>query len=173
MAVDQALPLPEFSVSHDDAVRDDARAQVLISEMLYDRDIVAFVNSDWFAVADDFDAEQFTGYLSGPAGAPWDIVCPTLDTYAELWVADSVDLLVGTTREQLAAELRAASRIDWIKISGDRALVHKVFDGTANGVELKRVSYYFLRRDDDRWRITGFAALQGAGADDYATGAQR
>lgn len=165
---DPPLPIPAFSVAAAEAVADDAAARTFLTEMLWDRDIPAWVNADWSAVADDFDAEAFVGYVSGPEGGPWSIICPTLADYERLWVAEGLEAAATASRESLAADLRTATWVDSIEIKGDRALMRKRFDGTVAGTPLARTSYYLLRRDPDRWRITGFCALLGAGDKDYA-----
>jgi hypothetical protein len=60
------------------------------------------------------------------------------------------------TPDEIARAVRGACAVAEIRISGDRALVRKQFDGEAFGERLLWQTYYFLRRDPDRWRITGF-----------------
>jgi hypothetical protein len=143
-----------------DPLRDDEAARAFITDMLYTKDIAAYVAEDWAAVDRDFAKDAFVGWLKR-GDEPMQIVFPRLEDYRDDWLSGAKDLLVGTTPEQLSAELHAASRIADVAIAGPWALVRKEFDGYA-GADQRRLlwtTYYHCRRDDDRWRITGFTAL--------------
>jgi hypothetical protein len=52
----------------------DARDVEEIAEILYERDIEAFIRGDWSTGAEDFAPEPFVGYQSGEYhDAPWEI----------------------------------------------------------------------------------------------------
>ncbi len=52
----------------------DARDVEEIAEILYERDIEAFIRGDWSTVAEDFAPEPFVGYQGGEYhDAPWEI----------------------------------------------------------------------------------------------------
>lgn len=131
-----------------------------ITEILIDRDIRAFTASDWDAVADDFDADRFTGY-SGADGTVR-LAFATLDAYRRSWLAQAAELTASGDVGRLAAQLGAAQRIERIEVSGRQALAVKVFDGAVDMPgeprTLRWTTYYFLRFDADRqrWLVTGF-----------------
>lgn len=143
-----------------DPLHDDDAARAFITDMLYDKDIAAYVAEDWSAVDGDFAREAFTGLLKR-GSAPLHIVFPRLEDYRDDWLSGAKELLAGTTPEQLSAELHAASRIADIQFAGRYAIVRKEFDGYAGAARQRLfwTTYYHCRRDDDRWRITGFTAF--------------
>jgi hypothetical protein len=138
-----------------------------ITDMLYTKDIAAYVAADWDAVADDFDPEAFAGYVSRASDAPLRLEFSELGQYRDSWVSGAVELLEGTTPEKLQAELLASSTIADIQFAGKWALVRKEFDGYAGAeqVRLKWVTYYHCRHDPDRWRIVGFTAFFPGGGE--------
>ncbi len=132
-----------------------------ITDITLTRDTSAFVHRDWERVEPDFDAEVFVGYRGGqPLGGPWEIGFPTLEHYRDVWLEDAEAQTRGVPPEVLEQQLLAASRLARIEIRGARALVRKEFNGTvgpaSTPIELRWRTYYFLRRDSDRWRVTGF-----------------
>jgi hypothetical protein len=132
-----------------------------IADITLTRDTSAFVHRDWKRVEPDFDAEAFVGYRGGqPLGGPWEIGFPTLESYRDLWLQNAEAQTRGVAPEVLEQQLLLASRLARIEIRGGWALVRKDFDGTVGPasarIELRWRTYYFLRRDSDRWRITGF-----------------
>ncbi|TPW30270.1 hypothetical protein [Pararhizobium mangrovi] len=134
-----------------------------IWEMLVSRDIEAFVTSDWSLVQDDFAADRFFGvhghFLSNPDS--WRLSFPTLDAYRDEWLRQSKETADIVFAEPLREALFRVTNMRDIDINGDRALVHKKFDGTlerANG-ETERLNWqtlYFCSLIDERWKITGF-----------------
>jgi enamine deaminase RidA (YjgF/YER057c/UK114 family) len=136
-----------------------------ITDMLYGKDIAAYVSEDWGAVDDDFDREQFVGYVTR-GDTPMQIAFGVLEEYRDDWLGSATDLLRGTTPEQLSADLHASSRIADISFNGKWALVRKEFDGYAgvDRMRLEWVTHYHCRKDDDRWRIVGFHAIFPASA---------
>ena len=140
-----------------------------ITEMLYDRDIDAFVAEDWSRVIDDFDAEAFVGYQGSHRGnGPWHVIFGRLEEYEANWLGDARAMIAGgADPARLTLELRASSRIAEIEVNGRFALVRKVFDGIVHVGEKRVVmdwtTNYLVRKDADRWRITGFMYLPPAG----------
>lgn len=131
-----------------------------ILDVTWRRDSAAFARGDWAAVEDDFDTDAFVGHQGGePLGAPWRIGFPTLASYRDLWLEQSVLLRAGQADAELEAQILESSRIAGIEVVGQWALVRKEFDGWAgsadNRTRLLWRTYYFLRREG-RWRITGF-----------------
>lgn len=128
-----------------------------IRDIVLERDTDAFATGSWEAVEQDFDGDVFVGYEGGSSPSEtWGISFPDLAAYREAWLGQSEEMRAIAPSEQIAAEIRGACRIAEVKVNGDRALVRKQFDGVAVGRRLLWETYYFLRRDPDRWRITGF-----------------
>lgn len=136
-------------------------------EMLVLRDIAAFTNADWPAIAGDFIKTNFTGfhshYQSDPAGIT--LAFPTLDAYRQEWQRQSQDFVsaraAGAFAGDPCAAIFRATRLERIEIDGLAALVHKTFDGrierTDGGHErLNWQTLYVCRRDQGRWKIAGF-----------------
>jgi reactive intermediate/imine deaminase len=142
------------------ATHDEAEARAAITDMLYTKDIAAYVAGDWSAVDDDFAHDTFTGLVKR-GSAPLQIVFSTVEEYRDDWLAGAKELLSGTTPEALSAELHSSSRIADIQLHGRYAIVRKEFDGYAGAsrTRLEWTTYYHCRRDDDRWRVTGFTAF--------------
>jgi len=134
-----------------------------IADIVLLRDTEAFCRADWDAVADDFDAERFLGLDGRGGAAAWTIGYADLDSYRELWLAEAKRLLDGVPPETLSKQLTDASRIVEIQVRGHWALVRKEFDGWAGADdERERLlwrTYYQLRHDGLRWRITGFVGF--------------
>ncbi|OYR14861.1 hypothetical protein CEV31_3060 [Brucella thiophenivorans] len=134
-----------------------------IWEMLVSRDIEAFVSQTWELVADDFDAVRFLGIHAKGAVDPdkWDAAFPTLSDYRDEWLRQAAQSAATDYVESLTEALFRATRLNVIDISGDVAVARKKFDGTIEKVDgnhdvLNWQTLYFCRRDDERWRITGF-----------------
>jgi hypothetical protein len=128
-----------------------------ISEMLYQRDLAAFAVADWSLVEADFDSAAFVGHRLDRESGHWQIAYPDLGSYRDEWLRQAEAM---RSDEPATATLAALSRIADVSIDGQHALVRKEFDGTVEGpdgpVELAWTTYYFLRRRDEQWRITGF-----------------
>ncbi len=131
-----------------------------IVDMLWLRDSTACARAEWSAVQDDFDADAFVGYLGGPGAAHWRIGYPDLASYRDAWVEGGRSLAEGYDAATLAQELLRASDIAEIEVNGRWALVRKDFAGEvgADRAPMRGRTYYFCRRDADRWRIVGFVA---------------
>ena len=133
-------------------------------EMLMTRDFVSFLAADWSAMEPDFWAAGFCGIDARRSSDParWSIAYPTVESYRDEWLRqagqferyrfDGIDKL---------DFLYASSRLDRIEIVGNRALAHKMFDGSATTVDGQEVvlrfqSIFHLARIDDVWKIAGF-----------------
>ena len=133
-----------------------------IWEMLVARDIEAFLSCDWSMVEPDFAADRFLG-IDGKASAnpdDWHVSFPTLDAYRASWLAGA-RAFAPRAKDTARAGIFAATRLDEIEISGDRALAHKKFDGRVEmndgGVDiLDWQSVYTLARIGGAWKLTGF-----------------
>ena len=134
-----------------------------IWEMLVARDIEAFLACDWSMVEPDFAADRFLGIDGKASGNPddWRVSFPTLYAYRDSWIAGARNFapraIKGTAREGIFA----ATRLEEIEISGDRALAHKKFDGKVAMADgsfdiLNWQSVYTLSRLTAGWKLTGF-----------------
>ncbi|MBA4489226.1 hypothetical protein [Paracoccus sp. S1E-3] len=138
-----------------------------IWEMLVPRDIDAFVNADWDAVAQDFVAANFAG-ISGnfqPDPQGFTLAFPTLETYRREWLRQAQEFGAARDAGAFAGDPRngifAATRLEEIEIDGDAAMVRKKFDGhlaKADGgsERMNWQTLYVCRREDGRWKIAGF-----------------
>lgn len=134
-----------------------------IWEMLVERDIAAFVGQDWSMVAGDFDEQRFLGIHAHNAANPddWNAAFPSLATYRDEWLRQAAETAATAYAEPLADGIFRATRLTEIDITGDVALARKKFDGTIRRVDgsndvLNWQTLYFCRKQDGRWRITGF-----------------
>ncbi len=132
-------------------------------EMLVRRDIDAFLAQDWAMVEGDFAADRFLG-LHGHFGANpdgWRLAFPTLDAYRDEWLRQAAETAATEYGEPLRPALFRAMQMRDIDIAGDRAVLHKKFDGTLARADggtdrLRWQTLYFCSRIDGRWKITGF-----------------
>jgi enamine deaminase RidA (YjgF/YER057c/UK114 family) len=131
--------------------------------MLVDRDITAYVHSDWTMVEDDFvSPADFVSVDARKASNPdsWRIG-RDLAAYRDSWLAGSAALGAAIPADELEAGLREATTLRDIEIHDGNAIAHKKFDGTIRRrdggvVHLDWQTLYLCRRDPDRWRIRGF-----------------
>lgn len=132
-------------------------------EMLVRRDIDAFLAQDWSMVEGDFAADRFYGmhahFLSNPDS--WRLDFPNVEVYRDEWLRQGAE----TARTEFAEPLRAAlfrvTNLRDIDINGDRAVLHKKFDGTVAKADgsvdvLNWQTLYFCQRIDGDWKIAGF-----------------
>ena len=132
-------------------------------EMLVRRDIDAFLTRDWSMVEDDFATDRFFGmhghFLSNPDG--WRLAFPTLDVYRDEWLRQAEASAGAEFAEPVRDALFRVTNLRDIDVNGDRAVLHKKFDGSiarADGTA-DRVNWqtlYFCQRIEGRWKITGF-----------------
>ena len=134
-----------------------------IWEMLVRRDIEAFVSQDWSLVADDFDEVRFLGIHAHSDRDPdkWDAGFPTLASYRDEWLRQAAESAAVEYAESLADGIFRATDLSVIDITGEVAVARKKFDGTIAKKDgtvdrLNWQTLYFCRREDARWKITGF-----------------
>lgn len=134
-----------------------------IWEMLVARDIEAFATADWSLVADDFIADGFCGLDARGRGDPdfWRLSFPTVDAYRDAWLANASRVSELAAADDIARDLHDATLLRDIEIEGEAATAHKKFNGWLHlGFgERERLSWqtvYQCRRQEGRWRISGF-----------------
>lgn len=134
-----------------------------IWDMLVKRDISAFLNQDWAMVADDFDEVRFLGIHAHGERDPdkWDATFNTLTSYRDEWLRQAAETASTKYAEPLEEALYRATNLSVIDITGDVAVARKKFDGTiakADGSQdrLNWQTLYFCRKNDGKWKITGF-----------------
>jgi len=134
-----------------------------IWEMLVHRDIDAFLAQDWSMVANDFAADRFFGvhahFLKNPDS--WRMSFDRLEAYRDEWLRQAADTGRTEFAEPLRDALFRATVMRDIDIVGDRALVHKKFDGTVARADdttdrLNWQTLYFCARIDGGWKIASF-----------------
>ncbi len=132
-------------------------------EMLVRRDIDAFLAGDWSMVAEDFVADHFLGlhghFLADPDS--WRLAFPTVEAYREEWLRQAAETAETRFAEPLREALFRATNLRDIDVLGDRAVLHKKFDGRirkADGTDLRLdwQTLYFCSKSGGRWRIAGF-----------------
>ena len=131
--------------------------------MLVERDIAAFLAVDWSMVDEDFVADEFMGIDGCHSANPddWRLNFSSLVAYRDEWLRQADDFAAGTYADDPRTALFSATSLEVIEISGDRALVHKKFDG---GIHKSDGTYdvmnwqtiYYCKRVAGRWRISGF-----------------
>jgi reactive intermediate/imine deaminase len=135
-----------------------------IWEILVRRDINAFLAANWSIIEADFLPEEFVAYDAAGRSNPdhWRINFPTLKAYRDEYLRQAAEFtkvrLVGQTKVDF---LHRTAVLRDIEIAGDRALAHKKFDGhaiteTGAEVRLNWQSLFFLRKHQNRWRVTSF-----------------
>jgi len=137
-----------------------------IWEMLVKRDIQAFINNDWEAVAVDFIEEGFMGIDARSSGNPdsWILSFPNLKSYKQFWLDQSAGFSGTDWEDDPMEKLFEATTLRDIDISGDSALVHKKFDGAIkkkNGYSdvLNWQTLYRCKKVGGEWKITGFTGF--------------
>ncbi|MCT8991294.1 hypothetical protein NYR54_13500 [Chelativorans sp. SCAU2101] len=132
-------------------------------EMLVRRDIDAFLAQDWSMVEDDFAADRFFGmhaHFLNDADS-WRLQFPRLEIYRDEWLRQAAETAKTEYAEPLRDALFRITNMRDIDVDGDRAVLHKKFNGTvlrADGTvdRLNWQTLYFCARLDGRWKITGF-----------------
>lgn len=133
-----------------------------IWEMLVERDIAAFAAADWNLVANDFLAEEFQAMDARRSANPdsWRLAYPSLESYREEWLRQSMDLRSTHAEDDLAAALHALTTLRDIEISGDRAVARKKFDGAFQMRDGERTfrcqTLYHCRKAGGAWKISSF-----------------
>lgn len=132
-------------------------------EMLVRRDIDAFISQDWSMVEDDFVASSFFGmhaHFLGNADA-WRLQFPRLEVYRDEWLRQAKETAATKFAEPLREALFRVTNMRDIDVDGDRAVLHKKFDGSVakadGGVDrLKWQTLYFCTKVGGSWKIAGF-----------------
>ena len=132
-------------------------------EMLVRRDIDAFLAQDFSMVENDFIADNFFGmhaHFLDNADA-WRLQFPRLEVYRDEWLRQAKETAAATFAEPLRPALFRITNLRDIDVDGDRAVLHKKFDGSIakpGGVSEKLCwqTLYFCQRVDGVWKILGF-----------------
>ncbi len=131
--------------------------------MLVRRDIDAFLAQDWSMVAGDFLADRFFGVHGHfrHSSDAWRLDFPRLEIYRDEWLRQAADSAAIAYAEPLRPALFRATNLRDIDLQGDRAVLHKRFDGTLRRADgsIDRLDWktlYFCLRLEGRWRISGF-----------------
>ena len=134
-----------------------------IWDMLVTRDIAAYVGQNWAMVAGDFIDDGFTGIHAHKSQNPdeWTLAFPTLAAYRDEWLRQAAESAATKFAEPLGEGIHRATSLDMIEVNGESAIAHKKFDGKialADGSfdVLNWQTLYFCRRQDGRWKISGF-----------------
>lgn len=132
-------------------------------EICVRRDLEAFLAADWSITAADFCESDFLGIDAKGSLDPlnWLPVYHSLDAYKKEFEVQAADFAQKEFATDVRAELYSLLTLSDPQISGDRALIVKVFDGEireANGtvMEMKWQSMFHFKNVDNRWLITGF-----------------
>lgn len=132
-------------------------------EMLVRRDIEAFVQQDWSQVVDDFLEEEFMGISGHRLGNPdsWTLAYPTLNAYGEDWLQQAADMAKVQWEGSLAQALHDLTNLRDMDVQGNRALLHKKFQGylakkDGGSLYINFQTLYRCRQVEGRWKIAGF-----------------
>jgi len=134
-----------------------------IWDMLVKKDIIAFCNSDWEAVADDFIADAFMGIdgvgKSNPDG--WKLSFANLEEYKEVWLNQAKEFNTTSWKGDVEEGLYHATILRDIDINNDGALIHKKFDGKIEKEDgsiqhLNWQTLYRCKKVNGAWKIQGF-----------------
>ena len=132
-------------------------------DMLVRRDIDAFLGQDWPMVEDDFARDRFLGLHARFRDNPdhWQLAFPTLELYRDEWLRQAEETAATAFAEPLRDALYRVTDLRDIDIGGDRAVLHKKFDGQVmrrdgEAVPLRWQTLYFCHRIDGSWKIAGF-----------------
>ena len=138
-------------------------------EMLVRRDIDAFIAGDWSMVEGDFLSQEFFGmhahFMANPDS--WRLQFPTLETYRDEWLRQSAETAATKFGEPLRDALFRITNLRDIDVNGDRAVLHKKFDGTVarqdgSHERLRWQTLYFCRRAGAAWKIGGIRGIFAA-----------
>jgi hypothetical protein len=135
----------------------------LIWEVLIRNDFEGFLQGSWERVADDYIEEGFFGVDFGKSTSPtdWTLGFPSLQHYMNQWLVDSNRFRENDFAADPRQKLYESCQLAEIQITGNSALVHKLFVGDIPIIgraplELNWRSLFLLRKQADKWRIAGF-----------------
>jgi hypothetical protein len=131
--------------------------------MLVERDIAAFLATDWTMVAGDFIADGFMGIDAGKTDNPdhWRLAFPALDAYRDEWLKQAEDFARQSFAEDPRAAIFNATVLRDIEIESGRAIARKKFDGgilRADGGRdvMNWQTLYYCSKTGGTWKISGF-----------------
>ena len=134
-----------------------------IWEMLVPRDIDAFLAADWNMVEDDFVSDEFIGIDGRRSGNPddWRLSFPDLVSYRDEWLRQAYDFATQSFKDDPRTAIFSTTTLEMIEIEGDRALVHKKFDGGITKADgsfdvMNWQTVYYCKWHEGRWKISGF-----------------
>lgn len=132
-------------------------------KMLVERDIIAFCSQNWSMVADDFIADGFMGIDGRGHHNPdsWRLNFSTLDEYRDEWLRQAADFAQTEWAEDEEKACYEATTLRDIEIKGDKALLHKKFDGNilkkdGSQLRLNWQTLYRCQKVNGQWKIAGF-----------------
>lgn len=132
-------------------------------EGLIKRDIDAFLQGDWDMTKVDFQEEGFFGIDGEKLDNPdhWKLNFPSLEAYKKSWLEQAKETKINADPNTLREDLYKSSRLKFIDIQQDHAVVHKEIkgpvslkDGTMEQLDWQTL--YICRKINDRWKITSF-----------------
>lgn len=139
-----------------------------IWEMLMTRDFAAFAARDWSMIEGDFLPDRFLGVHGRFSADPsdWRPDFPTLGSYRDEWLRQAEASAATAYAEPLVQALLKVVSVPRIDVLGDRAVLHKVFDGSLRRQDGTRerldwLTLYFCHSVEGRWRIAGFVGYIG------------
>ena len=99
--------------------------------------------------------------ISGTSSDAWRLDFPRLEVYRDEWLRQAAETAATEYAEPLRPALFRAMNLRDIDVDGDRAVLHKRFDGSVKradgGVDtLDWKTLYFCLRVEGRWRISSF-----------------
>lgn len=134
-----------------------------IWEMLVTRDIMAFLNTDWSMIEDDFITEGFIGIDGCLSNEPhnWKFKFPDLESYKAAWLQQAQSFKQTEWAENPEEALFRVTVLQDIEINGNAALAHKIFNGEIKQSHGQPVPFswhtlYYCRKINGTWRIAGF-----------------
>jgi len=135
-----------------------------IWEMLVRRDIDAFLSADWTQVEQDFVEGRFFGIDARFRANPdsWKLSFGSVADYASSWLKQSTAFRGRSFKVDPRQSLFEATTLRDIEISGNKALLHKKFDGYLEPEEgsaeplLWQTLYQCEKNTAGEWKIVGF-----------------
>jgi hypothetical protein len=132
-------------------------------EVLMRNDFEGFLNQNWDIVEADYSEEGFYGINMNKSLSPndWKLSFPTLDSYKEQWIKDSLDFAENTFISNPREIFYQTTRLENFEFFDHQMMVHKVFNGKielldAEPIILKWRSLFILRKTPLGWKIASF-----------------
>lgn len=134
-----------------------------IWDVLVRNDFEGFLAGKWEMVDQDYLEQGFFGFDFGKSESPrdWRLGFPSLASYREAWLMDSIEFKALNFTDDPRERLYASCRLEQIEITGDVAMVHKIFDGeiareSSDPLPLRWRSLFLMKKVDEKWLIAGF-----------------